>query len=111
MENINKKINEIEENLKKRREFSDILEQKQQELEKERNNVGELGKALNKKERQIKRLQSPSVIGLIFRREDMDLQEELRQYDIIKSKYEDCRDSIANIEKDINFYKEQIENY
>ncbi len=111
MEDINKKINEIEENLKKRREFSDILEQKQQELEKERNNVGELGKALNKKERQIKRLQSPSVIGLIFRREDMDLQEELRQYDIIKSKYEDCRDSIANIEKDINFYKEQIENY
>ena len=111
MEDINKKINEIEENLKKRREFSDILEQKQQELEKERVRGRELGKALNKKERQIKRLQSPSVIGLIFRKEDMDLQEELRQYDIIKSKYEDCRDSIANIEKDINFYKEQIENY
>jgi Mg2+ and Co2+ transporter CorA len=85
LENINKKITEIEENLRKRREFSDILEQKQQELSKAQTGRRELSKALNKKERQIKRLQSPSVIGLIFRREDIDLQEELRQYDIIKS--------------------------
>jgi DNA repair exonuclease SbcCD ATPase subunit len=111
LENINKKITEIEENLRKRREFSDILEQKQQELSKAQTGRRELSKALNKKERQIKRLQSPSVIGLIFRREDIDLQEELRQYDIIKSEYENCADSITDIEKDINFYKEQIENY
>lgn len=109
--NINKKITEIEENLRKRREFSDILEQKQQELSKTQTRRRELSKALNKKERQIKRLQSPSVIGLIFRRKDTDPQEELRQYDIIKSEYENCEDSIVNIEKDINFYREQIDNY
>lgn len=101
LENINKKITEIEENLRKRREFSDILEQKQQELSKAQTGRRELSKALNKKERQIKRLQSPSVIGLIFRREDIDLQEELRQYDIIKSEYENCADSITDIEKDL----------
>ena len=111
LKGINEKITEIEENLRRRREFSDILEQKQQELGKEQTRRRGLSKALNKKEKQIKRLQSPSVVDLIFRREDMDLQEELRQYDIIKSEYEDCGNSIANIEKDINFYKEQIDNY
>ncbi len=111
LENINKKIDEIEKKFKEREKTYAVLERKQQELEKERSRGRELSKALNKKERQIKRLQSPSVIGLIFRREDMDLQEKLRQHDIIKTKYENCRDSIANIEKDINFYKEQIENY
>ena len=40
MEDINKKINGIEENLKKRREFSDILERKQQELKKEQTRRG-----------------------------------------------------------------------
>ncbi|HZX21773.1 MAG TPA: hypothetical protein VFF25_05225, partial [Clostridia bacterium] len=81
LKGINEKITEIEENLRRRREFSDILEQKQQELGKEQTRRRGLSKALNKKEKQIKRLQSPSVVDLIFRREDMDLQEELRQYD------------------------------
>ena len=111
LENINKKINEVEENIRRRQEFYNILEQKQQELKKEQTRRRELSKALNKKEGQIKRLQSPSVIGLIFRSEDMDLQEKLRQYDIIKSEYENCGNSVINIEKDINFYREQIENY
>ena len=111
LENINKKIDEIEKKFKEREKTYAVLERRQQELEKERSRGRELSKALNKKERQIKRLQSPSVIGLIFRRKDTDLQEKLRQHDIIKTKYENCRDSIANIEKDINFYKEQIENY
>lgn len=111
LENINKNITEIEENLRKRQEFSNILEQKQQELGKEQTRRRKLGKALKKKERQIKRLQSPGVIGLIFRRENTDLQEELRQYDVIKSEYEDCGNSIIDIEENINLYKEQIDNY
>ena len=111
LENINKKISEIEEKLKEREKAHAALEQKQRELEKKQNRSGELGKVLNKKEKQIKRLQSPSVLGLIFRRKDADLQEESRQYDIIKSEYEECRDSVIDMEKDIDFYKEQIEGF
>lgn len=111
LENINKKIYEIEEKLKKREKAYAELKQKEQELTEKQIRKKEIRNILNKKERQIRRLESPGIIDLIFKRKGIDLQEELRQYDIIKSEYEDCGNSIINIEKDINFYKEQIDNY
>ncbi len=111
LENINKKIYEIEEKLKKKEKAYAELKQKEQELTEKQIRKKELRNILNKKERQIRRLESPGIIDLIFKRKGIDLQEELRQYDIIKSKYEDYKNSIADIEKDINFYKEQIGSF
>ena len=105
LEHINKKIHEVEEKLKRKEKIYAELKQKEQELRKKQIRKKELRSILNKKERQIKRLESPGIIGLIFRRKGMDFQEELRQYNIIKSEYRDYENSIANTEKDINFIR------
>ncbi len=110
LEGINNKMDEIEKSLNRKQEFHRVLEQKQQELKKQRVRRKKLRNTLRKKERKIDRLQSPGVLDLIFRREDIDFQEELGKYDSIKSKYEDCENSIENIKKDIDYYEGQIDS-
>lgn len=66
LENINKKITEIEENLRKRREFSDILEQKQQELSKAQTGRRELSKAPTPPSSKLTFSSKASVVGLLI---------------------------------------------
>ncbi len=114
LKHINIKIEEVEKKLIKRQKAYNILKKQKQELKREQIRGKKLSNILKKKERKIKKLQSPSIICSIlsiFKKENKNLEEYLQEYNIIKSKYEDYRNSISKIKKDINFYKEQISSY
>jgi len=114
IEDLNRKISKVKENLKRRQELEKILKQSDDELQKQLIRRRELSNILNKKEKEIHRLESAGINRLfysIFKRKNYNLNKERQEYDVIKSKYDDCINSINKFQRQIVLYKEEISNY
>jgi len=114
IEDLNIKISKVKDNLKRRQELEKILKQSDDELQKQLIRRKELNNILNKKEKEIHRLESQGINKLfysIFKRKNYNINKERQEYDVIKSKYDDCTNSINKFQRQIVLYKEEISNY
>jgi len=114
IEDINRKISKVKDNLIRRESLENMLKQCRKKLEQEEIRRIELSNILNKKEKQIQRLEASSSMRFfhsIFKRKHQNLDKERQEYAVIKSKYEVCRSSINQLQSEIDLYKEEISNY
>jgi len=113
-EDINNKIFKLREKMNRKQKLESMLEQAKKELDMQKNRKDELNKILNKEEKDVKKLESLSITGLFYSilgSKEEQLDKERQEYLAAKLKYDECLNSISDIETEIINYKEELRKY
>lgn len=113
-ENINKRFFELRESLRRKQKVELMLAQYRKELDIQNNKKVELNKILSKEEKDVKKLESLSMTRLFYyvlgsREEQLD--KERQEYLAAKLKYDECCNSIKDIEEEIICYEQELRKY
>ena len=113
-EEINNRIFKLREELKRKQKLESMLEQAKKELEMQKIRKNEHNKILNKEGKDVENLESLSLTGLFYSilgSKEEQLDKERQEYLAAKLKYDECLNSISDIETEIINYKEELRNY
>ena len=113
-EDINNRIFKIREKMNRKQKLEFMLEQAKKELEMQKNRKDELNKILNKEEKDVKKLESLSMAGLFYSilgSKEEQLDKERQEYLAAKLKYDECLNSLSDIETEIINYSEELRKY
>ncbi len=111
---LNKKLFEIKEKLRREQKVKIMLEQSEADLKMLKNKKEELGRIMHKEERDVEKLEGLSLTGLfhsILGSKEEQLDKERQEHLAAKLKYDESCNSIKYIEEDIKSYREELRKY
>lgn len=111
---LNKKLFEVKENLRRKQKVKLMLERSKEELEMLKSKNEEFVGILHKEKRDVEKLEALSLTGLfysILRSKEEQLDKERQEYLAAKLKYDESCNSIKYIEEEISSYEEELRKY
>ncbi|WP_352419671.1 hypothetical protein [Proteiniborus sp.] len=111
---LNKKLFEVKENLRRKQKVKLMLERSKEELEMLKSKNEEFVRILHKEKRDVEKLEALSLTGLfysILRSKEEQLDKERQEYLAAKLKYDESCNSIKYIEEEISSYEEELRKY
>lgn len=113
-EEINNRLLKLREALKRKKKLELMLNQSKKELDTQKIKKNELNRILSKEEKDVKKLESLSITGLFYSvlgSKGEQLDKERQEYLAAKLKYDECCNSIKDIEAEIRMYTEELTKY
>ncbi len=111
---LNKKLFEVKENLRRKQKVRLMLEQSKEELKMLKSKNEEFGRILHKEEKDVEKLEALSLTGLFYSilgSKEEQLDKERQEYLAAKLKYDESCNSIKYIEEEIKSYEEELRKY
>lgn len=111
---LNKKLFEVKENLRRKQKVRLMLEQSKEELKMLKSKNEEFGRILHKEEKDVEKLEALSLTGLFYSilgSKEEQLDKERQEYLAAKLKYDESCNSIKYIEEYIKSYEEELRKY
>ncbi|MCF6466034.1 hypothetical protein [Clostridium sp. Cult2] len=111
---FNDRIFELRETLRRKEKVEFMLNQSKEELKIQKNKKNNLNRILQKEEKDVRQLESLSITGLFYSilgSKEEQLDKERQEYLAAKLKYDECCNSIKDIEEEIRIYKDESNKY
>ena len=111
---INNRIYDLQEKLRIKEKLDSLKKMAEEELDKKKNQALELEKQLKKEEKDVVKLEGTSFSSIflaLIGKKDEKLDKEREEFLTAKLKYEECLDSIKEIEKELGFAKDELRKY
>ncbi|MBI6872428.1 hypothetical protein [Clostridium aciditolerans] len=114
IEELNKKISDVKEKLRTKQKFESALEQTREALKKQEIRKNELYNILNNEEKDVKNLESLSIMGLFYSilgSKEQQIEKERQEYLAAKLNYDECCSTISILERELCSYEEELKKY
>lgn len=111
---INNRIYDLREKLRIKEKLDSLKKMTEEELDKKKNQAQELEKQLKKEEKDVVKLERNSFSSIflsLIGKKDEKLDKEREEFLTAKLKYEECLDSIREIEKEFGYAKDELRKY
>lgn len=111
---FNDRILELREKLRRKEKVELMLSQSKEELKIQKNKRNDLNRILQKEGKDVRQLESLNITGLfyfILGSKEEQLDKERQEYLAAKLKYDECCNSIKDIEEEIRIYEDELRKY
>lgn len=111
---LNKELTKVKEKMREKERLTLRHRDLKKELENEKKKLEELRKILNKEHRDVEKLESLSIGGLIYAllgKKEEKLEKEKEEYILAKIKYDEKNASVSYLEMDVKKIKDRLKSF